>query len=96
VQVGCTAAAAAAFVSKPQDRVAGVRALVEKAGGTLHSMDYCFGEYDVMIMASVPDDATMTAISLLVSAQGHVRCIQTTPLMSPEAFMSAQQKGRMA
>ena len=45
-----------------------------------------------MIMAPAPEDATMTTISLLVGAQGHVRCIHTPPLMSPEAFMSAQQK----
>jgi uncharacterized protein with GYD domain len=92
VQVGYTAAANAAFVAKPQDRVAGVKALFEKAGGTLHSMDYCFGEYDIVIMVSVPDDATMAAIRLIVSAQGHCSSLHATRLISADEYMTAQQK----
>jgi len=91
-QVAYTAGAAAAFVAKPQDRVAGVKALFEKAGGTLHSMDYCSGEYDIVLMLSAPDDATMAAIKLIVTAQGHCSAVHWTRLMSAEDYMSAQQK----
>jgi uncharacterized protein with GYD domain len=92
IQVSYTPAAMATFVSNPQDRVPGVHALFEKAGGTLHNMDYCFGEYDIVLMGSLPDDTAMAALSLVVTAQGHVRSLHTTRLISPEDFMAAQHK----
>ena len=52
---------AAAFASKPQDRIAGLRALVEKVGGKLESMDFCLGDYDTHVMCTLPDDKAATA-----------------------------------
>jgi uncharacterized protein with GYD domain len=92
IQASYTAAAAAAFVSNPQDRVAGVRTLVEKLGGKLESFDFCLGEYDLYAIASVPDDSSAAAISLAVNAPGHLKSYKTTRLMSPEEFLDAQKK----
>ena len=55
IQASYTSEAAAAFASKPQDRVAGLRALLEQIGAQLDSFDYCLGDYDVMVTYTAPD-----------------------------------------
>lgn len=92
VQASYNSAAAAAFVSHPQDRAAGVQAAVKKLGGKFESMDFCFGDYDVVVLASLPDDTTAAALALAVSAAGHISSYKTTRLMSPNEFLEAQQK----
>ena len=54
IQASYNSDAAAAFVSNPQDRVAGVRALTEKLGGKLESFDFALGEHDVIAVGSFP------------------------------------------
>lgn len=92
IQGAYTAEAAAAFVSKPQDRVAGVRALLERLGAQLDSFDYCLGDYDVMVTYTAPDDTTATAIALAVLAPGHLKAYKTTKLLTPEEFTEASRK----
>lgn len=87
-----TPAAAAAFATKPQDRVAGVKALVDKLGGRLDSLDYCFGEFDIVVTVTMPDDIAATAVSLLVNGAGPISAFRNTRLMSSEDFLAAQQK----
>ena len=92
IQASYTADAVAAFVSNPQDRVPGVRTMVEKLGGTLESFDFSLGEHDVVGVATLPDDTAAAAFSLAVNAAGHLKSYQTTRLMSGEDFVAAQQK----
>jgi uncharacterized protein with GYD domain len=92
IQASYTAEAAAAFVRKPQDRVEGVRSLVQGLGGQLDSFDYCLGEYDVMATYTAPDDVTATAVSLAVLAPGHLKAFRTTKLLTPDEFMEASRK----
>lgn len=92
IQASYTAAAAAAFVSNPQDRVPAVRAMAEKLGGKLESFDFSLGEYDVVGLATLADDTTAAAFSLAVNAAGHLKSYKTTRLMSGEDFVAAQQK----
>lgn len=87
-----TAEAAAALAKTPQDRVAGVRALLERLGGTLESFHYSLGEYDVMVIYSAPDDVTATAIALAVLSPGHLKSYRTTKLLSPDEFLEASRK----
>jgi uncharacterized protein with GYD domain len=92
VQASYASAAAAAFVGNPQDRVAGVRALTEKMGGTLVSMDFCFGDSDLVAIAELPDDVAAAAMALAVNAAGHIKSYKTTRLMSADEFLAAQRK----
>lgn len=96
VQASYTSAAAAAFVNNPQDRVAGVRAVVEKMGGHFESMDYCLGDYDLVAIAVLPDDVAAAAMALAVNAPGHIKSYKTTRLMSSQEFLAAQQKAHGA
>jgi uncharacterized protein with GYD domain len=92
IQCSYTAAASAAFVAKPQGRTAGVKALLEKLGGTLHSFDYGYGEDNVIIICEMPDDVAGVAAALVVKAAGHVEGYRATRLMSEADFLAAQQK----
>ena len=91
-QAAYTAEAAAAFASKPQDRVAGIRALLERMGAQLDSLDFCLGDYDIMVTYTAPDDTTATAVALAVIAPGHLKAYKTTKLLSPDEFMEASRK----
>ena len=92
IQASYTSDAAAAFVSKPQDRAAGIRAVIRKLGGKLESIDFCFGDYDVLGVCSFPDDTSAAALSLAVNAPGHLKSYKTTRLMSAKEFLEAQKK----
>jgi uncharacterized protein with GYD domain len=92
IQASYTTEAVAAFVSQPQDRTAGVRALCEQMGVQFESLDYCLGEYDVMVIYSGADDVTATAIALAACAPGHLKTFKTTRLLSQDEFLSASQK----
>jgi uncharacterized protein with GYD domain len=96
IQASYTSAAAAAFVSNPQDRVAGVQAVVKKVGGKFESLDFCLGEYDIVALASLPDDTTAAALALAINAAGHISGYKTTRLLSPKEFLEAQQKAHGA
>ena len=94
IQASYTAAAAAAFVTNPQDRVGGVKAIAENLGGTMISVDFCLGDYDVIVVAEMPDDVTAAAVALAVNAPGHIKSYKTTKLMTPEEFLEAQKKAQ--
>jgi uncharacterized protein with GYD domain len=64
------------------------RAALESVGGTLDCMYYAFGDTDVYAICDLPDDASATAVSLLINASGAVS-LNLTPLMTPEVVDAA-------
>ena len=96
IQASYTSDAAAAFVSKPQDRTAGIKAIAKKMGGKIVNLDFCLGEYDVIGIAEFPSDADAAAMSLAVNAPGHLRSYKTTRLLSAADFLAAQKKASSA
>jgi uncharacterized protein with GYD domain len=60
-----------------------VRQVLESVGGRLESMYYALGEDDVLIIADLPDNVAVSAVSLSVSATGFVRT-RTTALLTIE------------
>jgi uncharacterized protein with GYD domain len=71
------------------------RAVVEKMikglGGTMEAYYYAFGDKDLYVIADLPDNASMAAISLLVGATGTV-VVKTTVLLTPEEIDQAGKK----
>jgi uncharacterized protein with GYD domain len=92
VQFAYTAEAWATLAKNPQDRSVPVRALMEKLGGKLVSLYYCFGEYDGVLLAELPDDTAAIATSLAAVSPGHVKAIKTTKLFTVEETMEAMRK----
>jgi len=69
-------------------RQAAIEKLIQSVGGTVETMYYAFGETDLYGIVDVPNDASMTAVSLFVNASGAVK-VKTTVLMSPEQVDAA-------
>src|ERR1700674_2663354 len=60
-QAAYTSESWAAQLKNPQNRVEAVgRAACEAVGGKLVGGWYCFGDYDLVIIADVPDNESMT------------------------------------
>jgi uncharacterized protein with GYD domain len=92
VQASYSGEGMSALIASPEDRAAAIRQVVEGMGGELKSLDYAFGDYDVVVIAELPDNITMAAISMAVSARGAVKDIKTTPLLSVDEAMEAMRK----
>jgi len=83
-------------VKNQQDPVDRVRPLVEACGGTLQSLFYCFGDYDLAIIFEAPDDESAAAVALAASAGGSLRTAQTTKLLTVEEGMTAMRRAEDA
>ena len=53
---------------------------------------YCFGDYDIVIIADVPNDESMAAIAMAVAAGGAVKAGKTTVLMTGTEAIGAMKK----
>lgn len=72
-------------------RRAVVEQLVKSLGGTLEAYYFAFGEADGYVIADLPDNASMAAIALTVSATG-TTAVKTTVLITPEEADEATKK----
>ena len=80
------------LVSKPQDRAAAVRPLIERMGGKLESFDYAFGDYDAVIIAELPNNVAMASLAMAVGASGAISSFKTTVLLSMEEAVEAMRQ----
>src|SRR6476661_10046753 len=94
VQAAYTSDAWSVLVDNPQDRSEPVRRMTEEAGGSLESFYLAFGDFDVVAIVELPDDATAAAVSIATSAAGAIRQIKTTPLITAEDAVSALTKAK--
>jgi uncharacterized protein with GYD domain len=92
-QAAYTAESWAAQMKNPQNRVESIgRQACETVGGNFIGGWLCFGDYDIVIIADVPDNESMTAIALAISAGGAVKSSKTTVLMTGEQGVAALEK----
>jgi uncharacterized protein with GYD domain len=92
-QAAYTAESWAAQLKHPQNRVEAVgHQACEAVGGKLVGGWYCFGDYDLVLVADVPDNASMSAIALAIAAGGAVKASKTTVLMTGAEVVGAMQK----
>ncbi len=83
----------AAQMKSPQNRVETVgRQVCETVGGKLIGGWLCFGDYDIVIIADVPDNESMAAIALAVGAGGAIKASKTTVLMTGTEGVGALEK----
>jgi len=91
-QISYTSEGWRALVEQPQDRLAAVRAPIEKLGGKLVAGWFAFGEYDVVAITEMPDSVSAAALAIAFAAGGACKSVQTTPLLSPQEALSAMRK----
>ena len=83
----------AAQMKDPQNRVEAVgNKVCESVGGKLIGGWLCFGEYDLVIIADVPDNESIAAVALAVGAGGAIKASKTTVLMTGEEGVGALKK----
>ena len=92
VQAAYTAEAIAAMVKKPEDRAAVLRPVVERLGGKLEGLWFCFGEYDVVGISQMPDNVSAAAFVFAASQSGTLKAVKTTPLMTAAEAIEALKK----
>ena len=68
------------------------RQACEAVGGKMVGAWYCFGDFDFILIADVPNNESMTAISLAVAAGGAIKNSRTTPLMTGAQAVEAMKK----
>ncbi len=83
-----------AMVNNPQDREVAARKAIEALGGTLHHFFFALGDADVIALIEVPDDKTVVAGSLIISASGNFSKYSTTKLMTSSEAMEAMSKAK--
>ena len=72
-------------------RRAAAEKAIESVGGTMEAFYFAFGETDAYVVAEVPDQVSMAALSLTISASGAV-ATRTTVLMTAEEVDAATRK----
>jgi uncharacterized protein with GYD domain len=92
-QAAYTAESLAVQLKNPQNRADTVgRAACEAIGGKLVGSWYCFGDYDLIIVADVPNNESMAAIALAIASGGAVKSAKTTVLMSGAEAVAGMKK----
>jgi uncharacterized protein with GYD domain len=94
VQASYSAAAAAHLVQHPQHREQALKKTCEALGGKLHGFFYCFGEYDAIAIAELPDNRAAAAMSLSADASGALKKISTTVLLTVAEAMDAMKQAQ--
>ena len=64
---------------------------IKSVGGTMEAFYFAFGETDAFVIAEVPDQVSMAALALTISASGAV-ATRTTVLMTAEEVDAATKK----
>ena len=82
----------ARLISNPEDRRKAAQSYIESVGGKLHGFWYAFGANDAYAIFEAPDNVSMAAVALAVSAGGALTSFETTVLMSVEDTMDALRK----
>ncbi len=83
-----------ALVANPQNRIEAVRPAIEKLGGKIEAAWFSFGDYDVIVIAELPDNVSAAAIAMAFAAGGACKSVQTTPLITPDEAIQALKKAR--
>ncbi|MBN1293729.1 MAG: GYD domain-containing protein [Candidatus Latescibacteria bacterium] len=81
-----------AMVKNPQDRTGTLKNLIEKLGGKLIGLHFCFGEFDGFAVYEYPDDVTCVSGVLAVISAGHLKTVKTTKLLTADELVSAMRK----
>ena len=90
-QVSYTDQAWQSLVSNPQNRFEALRPVFEKLGGRITNAWFAFGDYDVVIISELPDNATAAALAIAAAAGGACKSIKTTPLLDATEGLEAMK-----
>ncbi|MCC7450594.1 MAG: GYD domain-containing protein [Anaerolineae bacterium] len=79
----------ARLLANPEDRRKAAQAYIESVGGTLHGFWYAFGTHDGYNLWEAPDNVSMAAVALAISAGGALSSFETTILLTVDETIEA-------
>jgi uncharacterized protein with GYD domain len=82
----------AKLIDNPEDRREAARSYIESVGGKLHGFWYGFGKHDGWNLWEAPDNVSMAAVALAISAGGALSSFETTVLLTVEELTEALGK----
>ena len=82
----------ARLVAAPEDRRKAAQAYIESVGGKLHGFWYAFGTHDGYNVWEAPDNVSMAAVALAISAGGALSSFETIVLLTVDETMDALRK----
>jgi uncharacterized protein with GYD domain len=91
-QAAYTPESLAAQMKNPVDRLEVVAEQVRGTGVRFVAGGFSLGEHDIAIVMEAPDDMTVAAVSIAISAGGAVRNARTTRLLSGAEYVEALKK----
>ena len=84
----------ARLIGNPEDRREAAQSYIESVGGKLHGFWYAFGEHDAYTLWEAPDNASMAAVALAITAGGALSSLETTVLLTVDETMDALRKAQ--
>jgi uncharacterized protein with GYD domain len=87
-----TPATWAKLMKNPEDRRDAAKQYIESVGGKLHGFWYALGEHDGYNLWEAPDNVSMAATAIAISAGGALGSIHTTALLTVEDTLAALKK----
>ncbi len=94
IQVVYKDTAAKSLISHPQTREDAISKTCKSLGGKLHSFFFAFGDYDVVAIAELPDNAAAAAFALGIASKGAAAKFHTTVLLTAAEGMAAMRKAQ--
>ena len=94
IQVAYNNSAAKTLIANPQTREDAIKKTCASLGGKLQSFFFSFGEYDVAIIAELPDNAAAAALALATAAKGAISKFHTTVLLTAAEGLDAMKKAQ--
>ncbi|HEY4405516.1 MAG TPA: GYD domain-containing protein [Xanthobacteraceae bacterium] len=94
IQVAYSSSAAKTLIANPQTREDAIKKTCASLGGKLQSFYFSFGEYDVVVIAELPDNAAAASFALATAAKGAISKFHTTVLLTPAEGVKAMKKAQ--
>lgn len=82
------------LIGNPEDRRQAAQAYIESVGGKLHGFWYAFGSHDGYTLWEAPDNVSMAAVALAISAGGALSAVETTVLLTIDETLDALRKAQ--
>lgn len=86
-----TPEATKALVHSPQDRAKSATEAAATLGIEVKGFWYALGEFDGVLLAEAPDNATMAALAMLVGQSGTLSRFETTALLDMSEAQAAMR-----
>jgi uncharacterized protein with GYD domain len=79
----------ARLIGNPEDRRKAAQSYIESVGGKLHGFWYAFGTHDGFSLWEAPDNVSMAAVALAITAGGALSSFETIVLLTVEETLDA-------